>query len=589
MKKIALIIVIIFSSFQFNLSVSEAITMSNVGIDIDGSRVVWQDLKLKLNVYDLEKKENKPFSDRKSRQFSPSLYGDKLVYVDDRNEGWDIYLYDFTSEEEIPLVVHDSHQSSPSLFENIVVWDDLRDGDLNIYMMEIEKGNEIQVTNNPETQHNPIIYGDKIVWQDNRNGNWDIYMYDLTSKQEIRVTSNKDDQINPKIYGDTIVWQDYRNENRDIYIYDILTKEETKISTDGSNDRNPDIYGSKIVWSGTKDKDSVFYIYDLNDDGDVQTITHTINYPVIYQDKVVWQDHGMIKNKTINYENHSPEIIEYIPSHYMNVGLNTIIDLTEVFYDKDGDFLTYQIESREEVVEFRTIEKTNLELTSTGLGKTEIIITASDKNGGTVKTEFKIQVINSDQNDSTFSDIQNHWAKNEIELLSSINIVNGITEDEFHPEGTLTRAQIAAMIVRALEIPENKSDISFSDVVDGWYVKDVITASAVGLVNGYEDGTFLPNKEITRQELVVMMNRVMEYIGKDVQKSNITEEETLLQPFTDQDAISEWSKDAILELLELDIAFGKTESNFAPKEDATRAEAVVMLSRLMQYMGLIQI
>ena len=105
----------------------------------------------------------------------PDIYGNRIVWSDDRNENWDIYMYDLSTKKET------------------------------------------QITANKSDQQAPAIYGNTIAWQDNRNENWDIYAYDLITHQQIR-TTDKSDQVAPAIYGNKIVWEDDRNGNPDIYM-----------------------------------------------------------------------------------------------------------------------------------------------------------------------------------------------------------------------------------------------------------------------------------------------------------------------------------------------------------------------------------
>ncbi len=101
----------------------------------------------------------------KSDQYSPVIHGNKIVWKDDRNGNWDIYIYDLSTKKQILLL-------------------------------------------NTSIQWDPDIYGDRVVWMDNRNGNWDIYMQDLATKKQTRITTDGAWQISPAIYGDKIVWQD---------------------------------------------------------------------------------------------------------------------------------------------------------------------------------------------------------------------------------------------------------------------------------------------------------------------------------------------------------------------------------------------
>ena len=124
-------------------------------------------------------------------------------------------------------------QIYPSISGHRVVWQDNRNGNWDIYMYDLSTHTETQITNDPNYQGSPDISGDRIVWMDNRNGNYDIYMWDLRApagSELIQITTDPKGQQDPSISGDRIVWSDYRNGSVDIYMYDLSTHTETAIS-----------------------------------------------------------------------------------------------------------------------------------------------------------------------------------------------------------------------------------------------------------------------------------------------------------------------------------------------------------------------
>ncbi|MCT4621250.1 MAG: S-layer homology domain-containing protein [Marinisporobacter sp.] len=117
------------------------------------------------------------------------------------------------------------------------------------------------------------------------------------------------------------------------------------------------------------------------------------------------------------------------------------------------------------------------------------------------ETEF-MKEIGASQN--TFSDINSHWAKDYIEKLATKNIISGFDNNKFNPEDSMTRAQIAAILVKGLNIDINtyKNDKIFDDVsTESWYSKFAYAAYKNGLMNGF-DGSFKPEKEISGEELI---------------------------------------------------------------------------------------
>ncbi|GFN23698.1 S-layer homology domain-containing protein [Thermanaeromonas sp. C210] len=188
----------------------------------------------------------------------------------------------------------------------------------------------------------------------------------------------------------------------------------------------------------------------------------------------------------------------------------------------------------------------------------------------------------------TFTDIIGHWAQAEIELMASRHLVAGVGDNRFEPNRAVTRAEFAALLLRALGIPEVKpARPTFGDVSPGaWYYGAAETARRYGLVVGYEDNTFRPSTVISRQEMAAMLVRAFERAGKP-QSITPEEEEAVLAAFTDAGRISPWARNAVALALKAGLVVGRADDAFAPQETATRAESVTMLRRFMTTAGLL--
>ena len=122
--------------------------------------------------------------------------------------------------------------------------------------------------------------------------------------------------------------------------------------------------------------------------------------------------------------------------------------------------------------------------------------------------------------------------------------------------------------------------MNFSDVKDGdWFVNVVNAAFEAGIIKGYDDGSFKPNEPISRQEVAVMINRSLNVIG---QKPEVEDVESLIAKFTDKDKIADWAQKPVATAVQVGIIQGMTDSSFAPTENCTRAQAVVMIKRLLE-------
>jgi len=232
-----------------------------------------------------------------SDQWSPDIYSDRIVWVDDRNGNDAIYMYDLSTKKETQITTNTSGKWDPDIYGDRIVWQDLRDGNYNIYMYDLSTKKETQISNYEsgyEDTGNPAIYGDKIVWTNGYDEYWQIYMYDLSTSKETQITTNGR-AYNPAIYGNKIVWLDDRDRDYkyDIYMYDLSTKKETQITTSGSAD-NPAIYGNRIVYADDRKGNYDIYMYDLSTKKETQITSSPDNQvsPAIYGNRILWKDDG---------------------------------------------------------------------------------------------------------------------------------------------------------------------------------------------------------------------------------------------------------------------------------------------------------
>ncbi|WP_165452527.1 S-layer homology domain-containing protein [Paenibacillus thalictri] len=175
----------------------------------------------------------------------------------------------------------------------------------------------------------------------------------------------------------------------------------------------------------------------------------------------------------------------------------------------------------------------------------------------------------------TFADIRGHWSSNDVEKMASKLIVQGKSKDAFEPDAAITRAETAALLVRSLGLAETGDKSPFADANGGWYETAVGAAYRAGLISGYDDGTFRPMQNITREEWAAMIVRAMNYTS--VKQTGAP---AAYSPFTDEPAISRWALDDVRIAGQLGIVEGG--GSFRPASLTTRAEAVTMLKRMLQ-------
>ena len=123
----------------------------------------------------------------------------------------------------------------PAIYGDRIVWQDNRNGNLDIYMYDLSTSTEMQITTNESNQSGPAIYGNRIVWTDDRNGISEIYMYDISTSQETKISTSGSEYSAPEIYNDRIVWQEYGRDAApySLIMYDLSTQQETQIAETG--------------------------------------------------------------------------------------------------------------------------------------------------------------------------------------------------------------------------------------------------------------------------------------------------------------------------------------------------------------------
>ncbi|CCQ95739.1 hypothetical protein CULT_30101 [[Clostridium] ultunense Esp] len=173
----------------------------------------------------------------------------------------------------------------------------------------------------------------------------------------------------------------------------------------------------------------------------------------------------------------------------------------------------------------------------------------------------------------SFDDIANHWAKDAVEVMASQNIVKGSSANTFNPEGKVTRAEFATMLVRALGLSAKGAYTGqFTDVKESdWFAGSVEAAAKAGIIRG-SGGKFNPKASVTREEMTVMLIRAL----------GLTDQAAGLTPsFSDAGSVATWAKEAVALAQQKGLISGIGNNLFAPKGISKRAEAATLLFRLM--------
>ena len=186
------------------------------------------------------------------------------------------------------------------------------------------------------------------------------------------------------------------------------------------------------------------------------------------------------------------------------------------------------------------------------------------------------EYVSQDEENLMFADIAGHWARETIEELAGKGIVSGYG-DNFAPDDKLTRGQWSALIGRAF-FNENKYTYvnQYNDVTENDYFSLFLRALSDNNIMIGNAGMFMPQKNITREEIATTAVELYK-VKKDVNNINVDD----LNTFSDADTVSLWAKTFVGQAVTLGILSGKSESSLCATDECTRAEAVVILKRIM--------
>ncbi|WP_349408655.1 S-layer homology domain-containing protein [Pseudalkalibacillus sp. SCS-8] len=174
-------------------------------------------------------------------------------------------------------------------------------------------------------------------------------------------------------------------------------------------------------------------------------------------------------------------------------------------------------------------------------------------------------------------DITGHWAEKSLRHLNEKGIMMGYGNGEFRPNSKVTRAEFAAFVTRALDLPDDPNFEPFQDVeLDKWYYGPIHKSAAVKIINGYPDGTFKPNNNISREHMAVVINQALKTKAIEASEAEVN--------FTDKDKIHPSLLDDIARVISLKIVNGNPDGTYRPQANTTRAEAAVVIDRLLTVM-----
>lgn len=181
----------------------------------------------------------------------------------------------------------------------------------------------------------------------------------------------------------------------------------------------------------------------------------------------------------------------------------------------------------------------------------------------------------------SFTDTKGHWAEQSINKVVQEGLFNGVADNSFEPQGSMTRAMFITVLHRLADKLDGpnvvKQNQTFTDVpANAWYAEALNWAVSADLTNGYGNGTFGPNDLLNREQITVLMIRFLEgYMGYDLSgyKTDAL--------FTDDQQISSWAKEAVYKAVALGLVQGESGNAFNAKGTANRAVVAVITERFL--------
>lgn len=208
-------------------------------------------------------------------------------------------------------------------------------------------------------------------------------------------------------------------------------------------------------------------------------------------------------------------------------------------------------------------------------------VEVSLKNDGTytfVQPAGKVEIEVTYAVDMPFTDVpEDAWYIDGAEYVYANYIMNGTGETTFGPNTTVSRGMIVQILYNLVGNPDVEGDTDFTDVTDDyWSAKAIAWAASNGVVNGFEDGTFRPDENMTREQMAAILQNFAYQMGLDVSASGD------LSNFTDIPEGEYWSRDALAWAYAEGLLAGTSDSTMDPAGQASRAQIAVIMMRFCE-------
>jgi beta propeller repeat protein len=234
-------------------------------------------------------------------QVNPAIYGDIVVWQDNRNGNWGIYGYNLSTKEEFQITTDDHDQYFPAIYSNIVVWVDSGDESTarTLYCYDLLTGEKTLIPTTATVDSAPAIYGDTVVWEGHLEDKRDIITYNLSTDEEFLIPLSSFLYGDPAISGDIVIWSEEKRGRVSIQGFNLQERKKISIPSTlitfsfDEDQMNPRIYNEIIVWT----EGNVIHALNLETRketliAEMETCYYSFDEEnlAVYKDVVVWRD-----------------------------------------------------------------------------------------------------------------------------------------------------------------------------------------------------------------------------------------------------------------------------------------------------------
>ena len=607
---------------------------------------------------------------------SVQMDGDNLVWMSWIDDNWEVYYLNRDAGESKNISEDTHNQANPDIWDHYIVWQDDRNhadsiGIFDIYLYDLNSGISKKISQTEGNHQDPVITENKIVWTDRKNGRTDVILYDLETEEQTKVISSTT-AYGIKFDGQVIAWTDFRDTQADIYSYDLANQEEIQLSFSDKDEMNPLVGGRQIIWTEEHNGDTHIQSYNPGD-GIFRRVTAGSgeHHPIAFDGKtLLLEENGKLflnKNPTAAVQepialiNNSPDQIilqgekiltlsesgleeepltaaltrgqeeegqpEITPTANPNdtssnrKGFDTQRENTVTSFDNQlkltiapatftSDFeLTikedftdapegynliaplYRFEINNEdmpdkkillTLNYTTADHAGIDQRKIGLyqklsdGKWGYLPAKHNPGQQTVQAEISsLESVTLMIRQTEFSDLKKHWAQEAVEIVAAHGALNGYPDGSFKPDKPITRAEFTKLIVLiAGEDITDLAQISFVDLSQNHWAYDYIqTAANHGWVRGYQN-RFNPDDPITREEMVTILMRALQ--------DNLNTDGTTIDlgQFDDSKTVSSWAEEYLALAVKEELIQG-FENKLNAQEKTTRAQAATVFYRYL--------